>query len=98
LIGWNYSVIFKRRCYMPTTILRFPSVRAATGCSRTTIHRRIHDGLFPRPVNLGAKAVGWPAHEIEAINTARIAGQSNEQVRALVQRLHAARKGEGVRG
>ncbi|MDR2991936.1 MAG: AlpA family phage regulatory protein, partial [Burkholderiaceae bacterium] len=44
-------------------ILRFPSVRADIGCSRTTIHRRIHAGVFPRPVNLGAKAVGWPSHE-----------------------------------
>jgi len=74
------------------TVLRFPSVQSETGLSRTTVHRRIHDGLFPRPVSLGAKAVGWPAAEIAALNAARIAGKSNEEVRALVRRLHAARK------
>ena len=76
----------------PPTILRFPSIKSETGLSRTTVHRRIHEGLFPRPVSLGAKAVGWPAAEIAALNAARIAGKSNEEVRALVQRLHADRK------
>ena len=76
----------------PPTILRFPSVKTEVGLSRTSIHRRIHDGLFPRPVSLGAKAVGWPAAEIAALNTARIAGKSDDEVRALVRRLHAARK------
>jgi prophage regulatory protein len=74
------------------SVLRFQSVKSETGLSRTTVHRRIHDGLFPRPVSLGAKAVGWPAAEIAALNAARIAGKSNEEVRALVQRLHADRK------
>jgi len=77
------------------TICRFPSVLAGTGLSRSTIHRRIHEGLFPRPVSLGAKAVGWPAVEIDALNAARIAGKSDDEIRELVQRMHEARKSEG---
>jgi len=73
------------------TILRFPTVKSETGQSRTTVHRRIHDGTFPRPVSLGGRAVGWPAAEIAALNAARIAGKSDEEIRELVSALHAAR-------
>jgi prophage regulatory protein len=42
-------------------------------------------------VQLGPRAVGWPASEIEALNAARIAGLSDEAIRALVTKLQAAR-------
>jgi prophage regulatory protein len=41
---------------------------------------------------LGGRTVGWPAGEVAAINAARIAGKSNEEIRALVVRLEADRK------
>lgn len=78
---------------MVTAILRLPAIQLETGYSRSTIYLRISQGLWPRPVHLGARAVGWPASEIEALNTARIAGRSDEEIRALVARLVAARKG-----
>jgi prophage regulatory protein len=85
--------VFLQRKFMTNqTLLRFPAVKVETGFSRSTVHRRIREGLFPSPVNLGIRAVGWPAAEVEAINRARIAGKSNDEVRALVQKLHAARK------
>ncbi|MXX69935.1 MAG: AlpA family phage regulatory protein [Gemmatimonadales bacterium] len=34
-------------------------VLARTGLSRSTIYVRLDQGLFPRPVSLGARAVGW---------------------------------------
>jgi prophage regulatory protein len=72
-------------------------VEAATGRCRSAIYQQISQGLFSKPVSLGARAVGWPAHEVEAINAARIAGKSDSEIRGLVQRLHAARIGqEGV--
>jgi prophage regulatory protein len=73
------------------TIVRRPHVEAQTGYSRSTIYLRIAQGLLPKPVSLGARAVGWPAHEVEAINAARIAGQSEEAIRALVAKLKADR-------
>ena len=64
----------------------------AAGCgTRSTIYLRIAQGLFTKPVKLGARAVGWPAREVAAINAARIAGQSDDDIRKLVQRLQAAR-------
>ncbi len=48
------------------SILRRKQVEARTGLSRSTIYLRIQEGTFPRPVNLGARAVGWLENEIEA--------------------------------
>ena len=77
---------------MKRTILRIPAVKSYSGLSRSTIYLRIAQGLWTKPVSLGARAVGWPSDEVEAINAARIAGKSDEEVRALVAKLEAARK------
>jgi prophage regulatory protein len=74
------------------TILRRKHVENRTGLSRSTIYLRIQEGTFPRPVSLGSRAVGWPSNEVAAINAARIAGKTNEEVRALVVKLEVARK------
>ena len=77
---------------MVTTILRLPAVKSESGYSRSTIYLRMAQGLWPKPVALGARAVGWPAHEVAALNAARIAGKSDDEIRALVAKLEAARK------
>ncbi len=77
---------------MLQTILRLPKVKAESGYSRSTIYLRISQKLFPKPVSLGARAVGWPAEEIAALNAARIAGKSDDEIRRLVEKLEANRK------
>ena len=72
-------------------ILRRPRVEEAIGLSRSSIYMRVSQGLFPRPVALGPRAVGWPAGEVAAINAARIAGRTDDEIRALVTQLEAAR-------
>ena len=74
------------------TILRLPAVKAESGYSRSTIYLRIAQGLWPKPISLGARAVGWPASEIVALNSARIAGKSDIEIRQLVATLESARK------
>lgn len=73
-------------------ILRLPAVKAETGASRSTIYLRIQQGLWPKPVKLGPRSVGWPANEIAALNAARIAGLADCEIRNLVAKLEAARK------
>ena len=34
-------------------------VEAHTGLSRSTIYAWVRDGIFPAPISLGPKAVGW---------------------------------------
>ena len=41
---------------------------------------------------MGPRCVGWPANEVEALNAARIAGKADDDIRALVLKLEAARK------
>jgi prophage regulatory protein len=53
-------------------ILRRPQVEARTGLSRSTLYQYIQDGLFPRPVSLGARAVGWLESEVTAWIAARV--------------------------
>lgn len=78
---------------MVQTILRLPAVKAQSGASRSTIYLRIQQGLWPKPVRLGPRSVGWPAGEVAAINAARIAGLPDDEIRDLVVRLITARKG-----
>ena len=40
-------------------ILRRPSVEEITGLSRSTIYDLMKKDLFPRPIRLGVRAVGW---------------------------------------
>ena len=77
---------------MKRTILRLPAVKSESGLSRSTIYLRVSQGLWTKPVSLGARAVGWPSDEVEAINAARIAGNTDDEIRILVKKLETARK------
>ena len=82
----------------PSTILRLPAVKSESGYSRSTIYLRIAQGLWTKQVNLGPRCVGWPAHEVAALNATRIAGKTDEEIRELVLKLEDARKtATGVR-
>lgn len=72
-------------------LLRCPAVSTATGKSRATLYRDMARGLLTKPVSIGGFRVAWPAHEVAAINAARIAGKSEDHIRALVAELEAAR-------
>jgi prophage regulatory protein len=78
---------------MKHTILRIPAVKSQSGLSRSTIYQRIAEGLWTKPVSLGARAVGWPSDEVDAINSARIAGKTDEEIRILVAKMEADRQG-----
>ena len=77
---------------MKRTILRIPAVKSESGLSRSTIYLRIMERLWTKPVALGPRAVGWPSDEIEALTAARIAGKTDDEIRALVTKLEGARK------
>ncbi|MCB6182970.1 AlpA family phage regulatory protein [Leeia sp. TBRC 13508] len=62
----------------PIQIIRRPAVETMTGLSRATIYDKLntksprHDPSFPKQINLGADAVGWLKHEVEAWILARV--------------------------
>lgn len=47
-------------------LLKLPAVKERTTLSTSEIYRRIEAGTFPAQVRLGAKAVAWLEHEINA--------------------------------
>lgn len=75
---------------MLQTIFRLPSVKTESGYSRSTIYLRIAQGLWTKQVSLGPRCVGWPAHEVAALNAARIAGKTDVEIRSLVVRQSAS--------
>lgn len=76
---------------MSNTIYRLPKVKTICGLARSTVYQRVCEGLFTKPIRLGGRAVGWPANEIDAINAARIAGKTDDEVRTLVIDLESRR-------
>lgn len=50
---------------MAIIILRLPDVKKRTGLSRSTIYLRISNDVFPKPISLGGRAVGWLDSEID---------------------------------
>jgi prophage regulatory protein len=74
------------------SILRMPAIKAELGHrSHASVYNAIRAGLLTKPVKIGERAVGLPDYEVKAINIARIAGQSESEIRDLVNRLHAKR-------
>jgi prophage regulatory protein len=74
--------------------LRRPAVEQLTGKSRTALYRYIRKGLFTKSVPIGGDRVAWSASEVAAINQARKAGKSEEEIKKLVAELEAARTAE----
>lgn len=58
---------------MHEELLRLPRVCQTTGLGRSTIYALIARQEFPEPIRLGARAVAWPASQIEQWVQARIA-------------------------
>ena len=72
---------------------RKPIVLRAMGWSNSTLYEKIQDELFVAPVKLGLRSSGWPSDEQDALQDAYIAGKPAEEIRLLVRKLQAARKG-----
>ena len=45
-------------------IIRLPEVLSTTGLRRSSIYAFIKKGVFPAPIPLGEKAVGWIETEV----------------------------------
>lgn len=75
----------------PTKILRLSEVLERYGKKETATRDAIAAGLFPSFVQLGGRCIGLPEHELEQVIRARIAGLPDDEIRKLVERIHADR-------
>ena len=61
-------------------ILRLPEVKNLTGYSRSAIYLKISQGIFPTPISLGQRAVGWLESEISEWIENRIKQSRNAEI------------------
>ena len=54
------------------SIERRKQVQARTGLGRSSIYDGVRAGTFPAPVRIGARSVGWLAHEVDAWISAQV--------------------------
>jgi len=74
--------------------LRRGEVLEMVGVSKTTLHERINDGLFPEPI-CGVAGKRYIESEVQEVMRAREAGCSGDEIRALVRGLAAGRAQPG---
>lgn len=72
-------------------ILRLPAALERLGMGETSYRTAMADGLLPKLITLGVRAVGIPEHELNQVIRARIAGLPDGDIRNLVERIHAER-------
>ena len=77
---------------MTIVLLRLPGVLRRTQRSRSSHYQDIQDGLMVSPVRIGTRAMAYPEHEIDAILAARLRLSFDDEIRALVRDLIAARQ------
>lgn len=63
---------------MTYKIHRLPIVKNDTGLGRSTIYARMAEGTFPKQINLGSRAVGWLASDIQDWIDARVQERDQE--------------------
>jgi prophage regulatory protein len=73
-------------------IVRRPEVLELLQISRSNLYKKIEQGLWPKPISLGSRAVAWISSENEQLLNAIIAGQSQEEIKQLVETLENSRK------
>jgi len=59
--------------------LRRPEVQRQTGLSRSSLYRLISQDLFPRPIGLSAKTVGWLQSQVDHWMASRVAAARQSQ-------------------
>lgn len=61
-------------------VIRLKDVMDTTGLSRSTVYKYIFDGVFPKPITLGERCVGWVESEIHEWVLARIEQRDNASI------------------
>ena len=77
-------------------LLRDIQVAERLRCARSTVWYMTAAGTLPRPIRRGEKWSRWPSDEVDIIEQAITAGDSDEKLRNLSKELMAARSREAA--
>ena len=72
-------------------LIKLSRVQDLTALQTTSVYAMVKSGLLTPPIKLTQRASAWVESEVLAINAARIAGKSDEEIRNLVRQLISAR-------
>lgn len=76
---------------MITKLARFNEIKDTIPFGKTKFYEHINLGLMPSPIKVSDRATAFIVAEVEAVIKARIAGKSNDEIKALVVELTANR-------
>jgi prophage regulatory protein len=65
LMGNHHPPSSKEERIMGHKILRLPDVIERVGFSRSSIYAFVDNGTFPKPVQIGIRAVGWLDSDVD---------------------------------
>lgn len=68
-------------------VIRKPEACELSGLSNTGLFNQTKAGVFPPPISLGARTVGFIAHEVQIVLAARSIGKSEIEIKGIVQSL-----------
>jgi len=77
---------------MPESLIRLKKVESKTGLKKSMVYNLMDQGQFPKSVRIGERAVAWIESDIDAINAARMASKSDDEIRKLVETLTTKRQ------
>jgi prophage regulatory protein len=63
---------FNRQQKTNERVIRLPEVRLRTGLSRSSIYLALKQNMFPKPISLGIRSVGWLESEVDLWISIRI--------------------------
>lgn len=75
----------------PISLLRLPAVLQRRGRQKSQHAEDVRDGVFTKPIKPSSRLALWPAHEVDQLVAAEVAGATPDQVRDLVKKLEAQR-------
>ena len=72
-------------------LLRMKQIRAQYPLPPSTLYDHVKKSLFPKPIKCGERISAWISDEVTAVISARIAGKSEAEIKALVLSLENQR-------
>ena len=76
----------------PVKFIRTSLVTELSGLSKSTLRRRIQEGLFVPPCSLWDRAVAYLESEVNTVLSAMAAEKSTDEIKILVKSLVAQRQ------
>ncbi|MCU7803801.1 MAG: transcriptional regulator [Candidatus Thiodiazotropha sp. (ex Lucinoma borealis)] len=78
---------------MTIKLIRNSELIHRRGKSKSSHYEDIALGLFVPPIQIGDRAVATPEHELEQMLNAQISGATKDELRTIVKKILADRKG-----